>query len=218
LLIIRTPPVGTPATNRACTPRKGKSIVETGVAAVRQPQNGRPVSPSRRLLRFHLGGVGLHYHLRLLLRQWHLHRCRFVFSVCCIYCYNCTPRRPRGQVHARLPSGASDLHRNGGPDAIAAGWVGRTSGIFPTRVWVGISNKCYNGVCVFAPLVGGKDRCTGRQTTSRKHRRCGATGVCRSGRRSPLLTGAASSARILASQIQSQQLTTVGLAGEGSFP
>jgi hypothetical protein len=36
LLAIRTPPVSTPATNRACTLRKGISSLETGIAAVRQ--------------------------------------------------------------------------------------------------------------------------------------------------------------------------------------
>jgi hypothetical protein len=35
------------------------------------------------------------------------------------------------------------------------------------------------------PLVGGKERCRGRSTTSPKHRRCGTTGVCRTGWRSP---------------------------------
>jgi hypothetical protein len=50
-----------------------------------------------------------------------------------------------------------------------------------------------------APLVGGKDRCRGRSTTSHEHRRCGTTGACRSGWRSPLLTGAASPVRIFLS-------------------
>src|SRR5215218_203191 len=46
------------------------------------------------------------------------------------------------------------------------------------------------------PLVGGKGHCTGRQTTSRRHWRCGTTRVCCSGWRSPLLTGGASLVRI----------------------
>src|SRR5215218_9501663 len=46
------------------------------------------------------------------------------------------------------------------------------------------------------PLVGGKGHCTGRQTTSSKHWRYGTTRVCRTGWRSPLLTGAASLVRI----------------------
>ena len=36
LLVIRTPPVSAPATNRACTLRKGISSLETGIAAVGQ--------------------------------------------------------------------------------------------------------------------------------------------------------------------------------------
>src|SRR5829696_5935756 len=46
------------------------------------------------------------------------------------------------------------------------------------------------------PLVGGKGHRTRRQTTSRKHWRYGATRVCCSGWRSPLLTGGASLVRI----------------------
>src|SRR5215211_1032280 len=46
------------------------------------------------------------------------------------------------------------------------------------------------------PLVGGKGHCTGRSTTSSKHWRYGTTRLCRTGWRSPLLTGAASLVRI----------------------
>src|ERR671911_1021624 len=63
LLVIRTPPVSAPATNRACTLRKGISSLETGIAAVRQAYDGRPVVPRCRLLGFLLGGVGLGLHL-----------------------------------------------------------------------------------------------------------------------------------------------------------
>src|SRR5215217_8883340 len=37
------------------------------------------------------------------------------------------------------------------------------------------------------PRVGGRERCTGRPTTSHKHWRCGTTRVCSSGWRSPTL-------------------------------
>src|SRR5215204_262878 len=60
----------------------------------------------------------------------------------------------------------------------------------------GTSNVCYNIGCVVVPRLGGKGRCTGRFTTSRKHWRYGTTGVCCSGWRSPLLTGGASLVRI----------------------
>src|SRR5829696_733253 len=46
------------------------------------------------------------------------------------------------------------------------------------------------------PRLGGKGHCTGRRTTSRRHWRNGTTRVCRSGWRSPLLTGGASPVRI----------------------
>src|SRR5215212_2033295 len=46
------------------------------------------------------------------------------------------------------------------------------------------------------PRVGGRERCTGRPTTSRRHWRYGTTRVCCTGWRSPLLTGAASLVRI----------------------
>src|SRR5215217_3638919 len=39
------------------------------------------------------------------------------------------------------------------------------------------------------PLVGGKGHCTGRSTTSSKLWRYGTTRLCRTGWRSPLLTG-----------------------------
>jgi hypothetical protein len=62
LLVIRTPLVSTPATNRARTPWKDISSMETGIAAVRQSYDGRPVRPRRRLLGFILGGIGLGLH------------------------------------------------------------------------------------------------------------------------------------------------------------
>src|SRR5215217_3907144 len=46
------------------------------------------------------------------------------------------------------------------------------------------------------PRVGGRERCTGRPTTSHRHWRYGTTRVCSSGWRSPLLTGGASLVRI----------------------
>src|SRR5918992_2438584 len=46
------------------------------------------------------------------------------------------------------------------------------------------------------PLVGGKGHCTGRSTTSHKLWRYGTTRLCRTGWRSPLLTGGASLVRI----------------------
>src|SRR5829696_9307873 len=49
------------------------------------------------------------------------------------------------------------------------------------------------------PLVGGKGHCTGRSTTSSKHWRYGTTRLCRTGWRSPLLTGGASLVRIFLS-------------------
>ena len=54
----------------------------------------------------------------------------------------------------------------------------------PPRARFGFSNGWYNNV-VAAPLAGGKDRCTGRPTTSRKPWRCGTTGACCAGWRSP---------------------------------
>src|SRR5215210_7221208 len=75
LLLVGAPPVGAPATNRAHTPRKFVSSLQTGVAAVRQAHDGRPVRPRRRL-RFLLGGVGLGLHLYFLPWVWPLHRCQ----------------------------------------------------------------------------------------------------------------------------------------------
>src|SRR5215210_5274096 len=64
LLVIRTPPVSTPATNRSRTLRKDISSLETGIAAVRQAYDRRPVRLRCRLLRFLFGGecLGLHLH------------------------------------------------------------------------------------------------------------------------------------------------------------
>src|SRR5215213_10296330 len=64
LLVIRSPPVSAPATNRARTLRKDISSLETPIAAVRQAYNGRPVRPCCRLLCFLFGSVclGLHLH------------------------------------------------------------------------------------------------------------------------------------------------------------
>ena len=62
-LVVRTPLVSTPATDRACTPRKDISSLQTGIAAVRQAYDGRPVRPRRRLLGCFLGSVGLSCHL-----------------------------------------------------------------------------------------------------------------------------------------------------------
>src|SRR5687767_2703776 len=59
LLVIRTPLVIAPATYRTRTLRKDISSMETGIAAVRQAYDGRPVRPRCSLLRFLLGGVGL---------------------------------------------------------------------------------------------------------------------------------------------------------------
>src|SRR5215211_3182072 len=63
LLLVGVPPVSAPATNRARTLRKGISSLETGIAAVRQAYDGRPVCPRCRLLGFLFGGVGLGLHL-----------------------------------------------------------------------------------------------------------------------------------------------------------
>src|SRR5215216_2357560 len=63
LLLVGAPPVGAPATNRACTLRKDISSLETGIAAVGQAYDGRPVRPRCRLLGFLFGGVGLGLHL-----------------------------------------------------------------------------------------------------------------------------------------------------------
>src|SRR5829696_1560329 len=52
LLVIRTPLVSTPTTDRARTLRKYISSMETPIATVRQAYDGRPVVPRCRLLRF----------------------------------------------------------------------------------------------------------------------------------------------------------------------
>jgi hypothetical protein len=85
LLVISTPPVSAPATNRACTLRKGISSLETGIAAVRQAYDGRPVVPRCRLLGFLLAGVGPSFHFRSFLRPWLFHQCqtRFLFLTFC---------------------------------------------------------------------------------------------------------------------------------------
>src|SRR5215207_4217892 len=85
LLVIRTPPVSAPATNRACTLRKGISSLQTRIAAVRQAYDGRPVRSRRRLLGCHLSGVGPSLHFRSFLRPWLFHQCqtRFLFLTFC---------------------------------------------------------------------------------------------------------------------------------------
>src|SRR5215207_3007532 len=93
LLVIRTPPVSTPATNRTCTLRKSISSLETGVASVRQAYDGRPVRSRRRLLGCFLGPVGPSLHFRSFLRPWLFHQCqpRFLFLTFCRYCYYYIP-------------------------------------------------------------------------------------------------------------------------------
>jgi hypothetical protein len=115
LLVIRTPPVSAPATNRARTLRKGISSLETGIAAVRQAYDGRPVRSRRCLLGCFLGGVGPSFHFRSFLRGWLFHQCqtRFLFLTFCRMCYYYIPRRPRKQGHPRLPGGSPDLFLNG---------------------------------------------------------------------------------------------------------
>jgi hypothetical protein len=76
LLLVVTPPVSAPATNRARTLRKDISSLQTGVAAVRQAYDGRPVRSRRRLLRFPLGGVGHSLHLYSLPWVRLPHRCQ----------------------------------------------------------------------------------------------------------------------------------------------
>jgi hypothetical protein len=85
LLLIRTPPVSTPATNRACTLRKGISSLETPIAAVRQAYDGRPVRSRRCLLGCFLGRVGPSSHFRSFLRPWLFHQgqTRFLFLTFC---------------------------------------------------------------------------------------------------------------------------------------
>ena len=109
------PLVSTPATNRARTLRKRIPSLETGIAAVRQPQDSRPVYPGRRLLCCYLGRVSLSFHHRSFLRPWPFHQCqtRFLSLVFCRLCYNCILRRPRKQGHARVPSRSPDLFLKG---------------------------------------------------------------------------------------------------------
>jgi hypothetical protein len=85
LLLVRTPPVSTPATNRARTLRKGISSLQTGIAAIRQAYDGRPVRSRRCLLGCFLGRVGPRFHFRSFLRPWLFHQCqtRFLFLTFC---------------------------------------------------------------------------------------------------------------------------------------
>ena len=85
VIVIRTPPVSAPATNRACTLRKGISSLETGIAAVRQAYDGRPVRSRRCLLGCFLGRVGPSFHFRSFLQPWLFHQCqtRFLFLTFC---------------------------------------------------------------------------------------------------------------------------------------
>jgi len=116
LLVIRTPLVSIPATNRVRTLRKRISSKETGIAAVRQPQDSRPVYPCRRLLCSRLGRVGLSFHFRSFLRPWQFHQCqtRFLFLVFCRLCYNYRLQRSIKQAHVRPPDGSPDQSLNGG--------------------------------------------------------------------------------------------------------
>jgi hypothetical protein len=97
------PLVSTPATNRARTLRKRISSLETGIAAIRQPQDSRPISPCRRLLCCYLGRVSLSFHHRSFLRPWLLHRCQTISLVFCKLCYNYILQSSRKQAHVRPP-------------------------------------------------------------------------------------------------------------------
>jgi hypothetical protein len=99
------PLVGTPATNRTRTPRKRISSLETGIAAVRQPQDSGPVSPGRRLLCCYLGRVGPSFHFRSFLTLRLLHRCQIISSVFCKLCYNYILHRSRKQARTRSSGG-----------------------------------------------------------------------------------------------------------------
>src|SRR5215218_5267250 len=105
LLLVGVPPVSAPATNRARILRKGISGLETGIAAVRQAYDGRPVVPRCRLLGFLLGGVGLGLHLYSLpLGCGRLIKARLPPTlVFCIIYYNYTTRRSTKQNRC-LPS------------------------------------------------------------------------------------------------------------------
>jgi hypothetical protein len=115
LLLIRTPPVSAPSTNRACSLRKGISSLETPIAAVGQAYDGRPVRSRCRLLGCFLGGVGPSFHFRSFLRPWLFHQCqtRFLFLTFCKLCYHYIPRRSRKQGHPRVPGGSPHLFLNG---------------------------------------------------------------------------------------------------------
>ena len=122
-------------------------------------------------------------------------------------------RRTRSSTTGRLPevysyrrrtrlSGPKDAQKGAGNPPLRRRDLPRTPSArssekaFASSTQAGFSNTWYNTGQAVAPLVGGKERCRGRPTTSPKPRRCGTSGVCRSGWRSPLLTGAASSVRI----------------------
>jgi hypothetical protein len=105
-LVISTPLVHPPATNRVRTVRKDISGMETPIATVGQAYDGRPVVPRCRLLRFLFGGVGLGLHLHSLpLGCGCLINARLSPSLAfCIIYYNYTTRRARvgGNVGARV--------------------------------------------------------------------------------------------------------------------
>ena len=125
------PLVSTPATNRARTLRKRISSLETGIAAIRQPQDSRPISPCRRLLCCYLGRVSLSFHHRSFLRPWLLHRCQtislvFVNYVTIIY-YRVRENKHTYDRLAYLPSGSPDqwavCGRPAGPPRLFYGLV-----------------------------------------------------------------------------------------------
>jgi hypothetical protein len=112
------PLVSTPATNRSRTLRKRISSKETGIAAIRQPQDSRLVCPGRRILCCYLGRVSLSSHYRSFLRPWLLHRCQTISLVSCKLCYNYILQRSRKQAHARPLSGSPDQTLNGGSEGV----------------------------------------------------------------------------------------------------
>jgi hypothetical protein len=85
LLVIRTPLVSTPATNRTRSLRKDISSMETPIAAVRQAYDGRPVRPRCRLLGFLLGSVSLGLHLYSLPWVWLPHQCQAATLISILY-------------------------------------------------------------------------------------------------------------------------------------
>ena len=113
-LVIRTPSVGAPATDRARTPRKDVSSLNAGIASVRQAYDGRPVSPRGRLLRCYLCRVGPSVHYRSSLRPRPLpqYRVRFLFLVFCQKYYNRIVHhegrepKPASDRPADLPTGS----------------------------------------------------------------------------------------------------------------